>query len=44
MVDHGYLGKQGDLKKKIACQTRSNHNKGELGCVPERFLKRYHET
>ena len=21
-----------------------NHNKGELGCVPESLLKRYHET
>ena len=27
--------------QKIACQTRSNHNKGELGCVPEPLLKHH---
>ena len=28
----------------MACQTRSNHNKGRLGCVPGLPLKRYHKT
>ena len=32
------------LKKKIACQTRSNHNKGELGCIPGLLLKRHQKT
>ena len=39
MVDHEYLSKQGDFKNSM--QTRSNHDKGELGCVPEPLLKRY---
>ena len=43
MVNHGYLSKQGDFKK-IACQTRSNHDKGELGCIPEPLLKRYQKV
>ena len=32
------------ILKKTACQTRSNHNKEELGCVPEPLLKHYHKT
>ena len=32
------------IPNKIACQTRSNHNKGRLGYVPGLPLKHYHKT
>ena len=41
--NYGYLSRLGDFKY-IACQTRSNHNKGELAYVPESLLERYHKT
>ena len=40
MINWGYLGRLMWFQK-IACQTRSNHNKGELGCVPEPLLKHH---
>ena len=32
------------MTSKIVCQTKSNHNKGELGCVPGLPLKHHHKT
>ena len=43
MVNHGYLDRLVDLKK-IACQTRKFDHKRKSKYIPERLLKRYHET
>ena len=37
-LNYGYLSRLGDFKY-IACQTRFNHNKGGLGCVPGSLLE-----
>ena len=47
LVNHGYLGRQGDLKikKNSMLNKKINHNhKEDLRCVPSLLLKRYHKN